>query len=89
MTPLISGLLYIMCTASCKGNKTQNRKNVTFGKVFCTVHNSDHQYKENGFRNVTGKEVKRKILQSSQDMFYWDFLNITKKDHEIIDIKFI
>ena len=56
MTPLISGLLYIMCTASCKGNKAQNRKYVTFGKVFCTVHNSDHQYKENGFRNVTGKE---------------------------------
>ena len=71
MTPLISGLLYIiMGTTSCKGNKVQNRKYVTFGKVFCTVHNSDHQYKENGFRNVTGKEVKRKILQSSQDMFY-------------------
>ena len=33
--------------------------------------------------------AKRKILQSSQDMFYWDFLNITKKDHKIIDIKFI
>ena len=33
--------------------------------------------------------AKRKILQSSQDMFYWHFLNITKKDHKIIDIKFI
>ena len=33
--------------------------------------------------------VKRKILQSIPDMFYWDFLNITKKDHKIIDNKFI
>ena len=33
--------------------------------------------------------VKRKILQSIPDMFYWDFLNITKKDHTIIEIKFI
>ena len=33
--------------------------------------------------------VKSKILQSSKDMFYWDFLNIPKQDHNIIDIKFI
>ena len=58
MTPLISRLLYIItCTTSCKGNKTQNRKNVTFGKVFCTVHYTlTSSIKKSVSENVTGKE---------------------------------
>ena len=56
-----------MSTTSCKGiSKAQNRKNVAFGKVFCTLHNTDLQYKENSFRNVAGKEEKAR----KQDLFY-------------------